>query len=85
MSCKVKLMISTNSDERFLQFSYHIPIGDFGSGNMLDSHMFAITIANTGIDGTESAFAQDLTHSVGPFERFATGTFFQTCKSKLIY
>ena len=52
---------------------------------MLDSHMFAITIANTGIDGTESAFAQDLTHSVGPFERFATGTFFQTCKSKLIY
>ena len=62
--------------------TYHIPIGNFGSGNMLDSNMFAITIANTGIDGTKSAFAQDLTHSVGPFERFAIslGTFFQTCK-----
>ena len=63
--------------------TYHIPIGDFGSGHMLDSYMFAIPIANSGIDGTESAFAQNLAYSVGPFERFATGTFFQTCK--LIY
>ena len=56
--------------------TYHIPIGNFGSCHMFDSNMFAITITNSSIDGTKTAFAQDLTNSVGPFKRLPSSSLF---------
>jgi hypothetical protein len=38
---------------------------------MLDGNILAVTESNPGIDGSETAFAEDITDNIGDLKRFS--------------
>ncbi len=51
--------------------AYHIPIGNLGSGDVLDGHVSAVAHAHAGVDRAEAALAEHLAHAVRPLEGLA--------------